>query len=323
MNSSLRQWGDFDGFELPSQSKLSELVKAREQSYQCFAPDTAPDRRRDKAELRYKLTYGPPPDYSDPCVAAAYLDTYHLSHCMMAYWSFMHVFGHVGSVPNALYVCDVAAGTGAARVGLALALSKRKKSFPTIHFDAFEPSDAMRRAGNAFWEALPAEIVDLVARPGCGHRQYRDAPKLLPAMATHDDVLRVVTAFHLSLPYENGGQENDIEYARSSIQSALDTVYPHPHIGIFTANSNKIESLKLAVGDYDCEFPISRHPSLPKDSVLLLRGRRPERQVSPGAEEKRQRRQSGPDDLPFDKDAFDEDAWWNAVLSGPEPWTGA
>ena len=270
MSSSLGRWGDFDGFDLPSQSVLSGLVEAREQGYRCFSPDTAPDRRRrDKAELRYKLTYGPPPDYNDPCVAAAYLDTYHLPHCMMAYWAFKHLLGHVG-VPNALYVCDVGTGTGAARIGLALALSKRKKSPPTIHFDAFEPSDTMRRAGNAFWEALPSEIVGLVARPGCGHRQYPAAPKLLPAMATHDDVLRVVTAFHLSLPYENGCQENDVEYARSSIQSALDLVCPHPHIGIFTANSNKTGSLKQAVGDYECEFPISHHLSLPKDSDFAV-----------------------------------------------------
>ena len=59
-------------------------------------------------------------------MAAAYLDTYHLPHCMMAYWAFKHLFGHVG-VPNALYICDVGTGTGAARVGLALALLESKE----------------------------------------------------------------------------------------------------------------------------------------------------------------------------------------------------
>lgn len=314
MSRSLQQWGDFDWFDPPSQSMLRELLKSLEQSYQCFSPDTAPDRRRDRAELRDKLTNGPPPDYNDPCVAAAYLYTYHRSHCIMAYWAFQHLFGHVGGVPNTLYVCDVGAGTGAARVGLALALSEREESPPTIHFDAIEPSDAMRRAGNAFWQALSSETVDLVARPECDHRQYPAAPKLLPAMATYDDVLRVVTAFHLSLPYENGLQENDVEDARSSIQSALDLVVPYPHVGIFTANSNKTGSLKQAVGDYDCDFPIPRHLSMPKDSVLLLRDKRPERQAPPRSEEKRQRREPRPDDSPFD-----EDAWWAAVLSEPEP----
>lgn len=314
MSSSLDQWGDFDWFDPPRQSMLRELHKALEQSYQCLSPGTAPDRRRERAELRDKLTYGPPPDYNDPCVAAAYLDTYHRSHCIMAYWAFLHLLGHVGGVPNTLYVCDVGAGTGAARVGLALALSERAESPPTIHFDAIEPSDAMRRAGNTFWQALPSDTVGLVAGPECGHRQYPAAPKLLPAMATYDEVLRVVTAFHLSLPYGNDLQENDVDDAQGSIQSALDLVGSYPHIGIFTANANKAGSLRRAVGDYDCEFHIPRHGSLPKDSVLLLRDRRPGRQVVPGAEEKRQRRQPWPDDSPFD-----EDAWWAAVLSEPEP----
>ncbi len=302
-----------------------------------------------------------PPDYDDPYVAAAYVVKYHLSHCMMAYWAFRILFKRVG-VPNTLYVCDVGAGTGAARVGLALALSKRKKSPPIIHFDAVEPSAAMCRAGNAFWKDLPPEIADLVARPGCGYRPYLAVPKQLPAMATHDDVLRVVTAFHLSLPYGKGWG-NVGKDARHSIQSALHLVSSHPHVGVFTAHSGKAGSLKQAVGDYDCKFRIPRRLnrasgssqfytacakalgfnvpeghryhdwlihkwsdyrfSLPKDSVLLLLDKRAERQAAPWSEEKRQRREPQPDDLPFDEDAFDEDAWWAAVLSEPEPRTGA
>ena len=345
-------------FVLPRQSVLRALDRAHEQGFRGFLRHIGHDKDDHShrcrastklAELIDDLS-GEGTDYSDPYVAASYLVGYHLRHCMMAYWSFRRLFDRIDCVPNALYVCDVGAGTGAARVGLALALSQRKESSPTIHFDAFERSDVMRRAGNAFWEALPSEIV---AYPGCGHRQYRDAPKLLPAMATHDDVLRVVTAFHLSLPYDDPcGNVGD---AKSSIQSALRLVADYPYVGLFTANSKKLGSLKQVVVDYDCKFPIPRRLtgesgsslfynvcardagfnvpkghclhswlinnwsnfrfSLPKDSVLLLRDKRAKRQAAPRSEEQHLGREPWPDD--------DEDAWWNAVLSGPEPWTGA
>ena len=135
-------------------------------------------------------------NYSDPYVAAAYLVKYHLSHCIMAYWAFGLLFDRVG-VSNALYVCDVGAGTGAARVGLALALSERSESLSAIHFDAVEPSAAMRDAGSFFWKALPRSVKAHV--PRCGYREGDAVPEQLPDI--RDDALRVVTAFHLSLPW--------------------------------------------------------------------------------------------------------------------------
>ena len=346
----------------PGVDVLHGLDKAHEQGFRRFLRDIGHNKRNPAHRCRASDALatlikgvsgkGPSPNYYDLYVAAAYLVGYHLRHCMMAYWSFRLLFDRVG-VPNSLYVCDIGAGTGAARVGLALALSRRKKTSPTIYFSAVEPSAVMSRAGNAFWKAVPPEISAPVAPPGCDYRLYLAAPKLLPAMATHDDVLRVVTAFHLSLPY--GDPCGNVGDAKSSIQSALRLVADHPYVGLFTANSKKVGSLKQVVGDYDCKFPIPRRLagesgaslfynvcardagfnvpkghwlhswlinnwsnfrfSLPKDSILLLRDKRAERQTAVRAEEKRRCREPWPDD--------DEDAWWNAVLSGPEPWTGA
>ena len=349
-------------FALPSQDVLCGLDQAHEQGFQSFLGAIRHDKRIPEhrrrastklAELIDDLS-GEGVDYREPLVAASYLVGYHLRHCMMAYWAFRLLFNRVG-FPNSLYVCDIGTGTGAARVGLALALSRRKRTFPTIQFSAVEPSAVMSRAGHAFWKALPPEIAASVGPPDCDYRLFLAAPKQLPTVATDDDVLRVVTAFHLSLPYENGRQENDVEAARSSIQSVLDLIGVYPYVGLFTANAKKIGSLKQAVGEYDCEFPIPRRLtgatgpsqfytecasaagfnvpgchwlhdwliqnwgrcrfSLPKNSVLLLQDKRAERQEAQWSKEKHQRRG------PWHQD--DEDAWWNAVLSGPEPWGGA
>ena len=73
-----------------------------------------PDHRRRASTTLVELINGVtreelPPDYDDPYVAAAYVVKYHLSHCMMAYWSFGLLLDRVG-VPNALYVCDAMPG---------------------------------------------------------------------------------------------------------------------------------------------------------------------------------------------------------------------
>ena len=176
---------------------------------------------------------------------------YHLSHCMMAYWAFKLLFDRVG-VPDTLHVCDVGAGTGAARVGLALALSQRREFPSAIHFDAVEPSCAMHRAGNAFWNALPQEVRRVV--PRCDYGEDAAALKQLPPkIRDRDDALRVVTAFHLSLPWDSehqgnfGDAQDSFQSTRCSIRSALDLV--SPDVGLFTANSNKAGSLRKALED--------------------------------------------------------------------------
>ena len=176
-------------FELPSQGLRRGLDQAHEQGFRRFLRDIGHNarnpahRRRASTALvtlmaglnrgapthdphvaagyeSYESQAGLPaaPDYDDPYVAAAYMVRYHLSHCMMAYWAFKHLLGHAGSIPSALYVCDVGAGTGAARVGLALALLQLKDPPSTIHFDAVEPSCAMRAAGRFFGRLYHREV---------------------------------------------------------------------------------------------------------------------------------------------------------------------
>ena len=235
-------------FVLPSQGALRALDRAHEQGFRRYLRAIGHNQRSSDHRCRASVTLVElingvtreelPPDYDDPYVAAAYVVKYHLSHCMMAYWSFGLLLDRVG-VPNALYVCDVGAGTGAARVGLALALSKRKERPATIYFNAIEPSGWMRDAGNAFWEAW---------RPAADLIYWEDdaPPERLP-IPDVDDTLRVVTAFHLSLPWDNDHWVG-IEAAQRSIRSAMDLVCPH--VGIFTCHGGKASSLGWALGDF-------------------------------------------------------------------------
>ena len=197
-------------FALPSLDVLRALDRAHEQGFSRFCDERNLDDHHHASEALVTLIKGvsgkgPSPNYYDPYVAAAYMVKYHLSHCIMAYWAFGKLFDCIGCVPNALYVCDVGAGTGAARIGLASALSERRKSSPTIHFDAFEPSDEMCRAADSFVDALPERVGEMIASFNYGEYSKRTAaPKQLPPeVRDRDDVLRVVTAFHLSLPYDD------------------------------------------------------------------------------------------------------------------------
>ena len=270
-------------FELPSQSVLRGLDEAHEQGFRrfCGAHNLYHHAHASGSldMLQEKLKGDEPPDYDDPIVAAAYLLGYHLSHCMMTYWAFKHLFGHVGGIPNTLYVCDVGAGTGAARVGLALALLQLKDPPSTIYFHACEPSDMMHKAGTFFWKALrqsasaPERLLKQILPIDQNYWEYGTPPERLPDI--QDDALRVVTAFHLSLPYDDPWR-NDIKStrlgksARDSIQSALRLVSSYPHAGLFSANSNKARSLKQAVDDYDCKFSIpSDHRGVRRDSSRL------------------------------------------------------
>ena len=252
-------------FVRPRQDTLRALDRAHEQGFRRFlraighnAREPAHRRRASEAlvTLMDGLTgEGPSPDYDDPYVAAAYVVKYHLSHCMMAYWSFSLLFAHVEVHNKVLHVCDIGAGTGAARIGLALALSQRKEVPSTIYFHAIEPSGWMRDAGNAFWETWRQD-ADLI------YWEDDTVPERSP-IPDADDTLRVVTAFHLSLPWDIdhqwdfGDAQDSIQSARRSIRSALDLV--SPDFGLFTANSNKAGSLKKALDDFARganDFPI-------------------------------------------------------------------
>ena len=184
-------------------------------------------------ELPETLRRPVPPEYNDPYVVAAYMVSYHLSHCVLAYWAFKRLFGCV-AVPDALYICDVGAGAGAARVGLALALSELHKS-PTVYFDAIEPSKVMLSAGDLFWQHLQDD-GDNVSK--FAYREYAKTPTGLPDIP--DGTLRLVTAFHLSLPYDGSWDVVGMS-AKRSVESAFRLV--SPHAGLFTCHPNKGDAM--------------------------------------------------------------------------------
>ena len=225
------------------------------------------------------------PGYDDPFIVDAYLDIYHLQHCRLSYWVFKYFFNQF-DVPNALYVCDVGAGTQAGCIGLALALSEYKEK-PAVYFDAYEPSDEMWNAGYYFWSAFRDSVGGNFDPDPCSTLPHR-LPDNLPANA-----LRVVTAFHLSLPYNNRWNENNIgEKARNSLEKAFRLV--SPEYGFFTCHKDKEDSLRQAVDNSyvwnkekgskpyipdritpylstDSIFLPTDSTSLPTDSILLLR----------------------------------------------------
>ena len=197
-------------------------------------------------------------DYDDSYLAAAYLVTYHLKHCILASWAFKSIFERVG-VPNMLYVCDVGAGTGAGRVGLALALSKYGKQ-PEIFFDAHEPAEAMRSADIFFWRAFRKSMPDYFQR----YRQYTTPknPLKLPPNA-----VRVVTAFHLSLPWDNQWPlywEEDVKSAKNTLDEVFRIV--SPDLGIFTIPNAKKKALYRVVDDsYDWDKEFGTDIDIPND----------------------------------------------------------
>ena len=242
-------------FRLPSERDLRKLDAICEKALWYFLHSIGHDKCDPEhrccasamsKKLKYRVQNGLLPNYNHRYTAAAYLFSYHLSHCIMALWAFRAFFDRVG-VPNVLYVCDVGAGTGAARVGLAAALLQRREFPSAIHFDACEPSDKMLAAGGFFWEALPQRVKRVV--PRCSYREGAAALKQLPTeIRGRKDVLRVVTAFYLSLPYDNRAWDSVGEESKRNIQSARCRV--SPHVGVFTAHSMKAGSLKKAVGDF-------------------------------------------------------------------------
>ncbi len=227
-------------YDLPNTRLLCALDKAHEQGLRDFLRDNRHDEKcqahRKRAanslkDLISRLNTDPGPDYCDPYVAAAYIVKYHLSHCMMAYRVFKSIFNCI-DIPDTIYVYDVAAGTGAGRVGLALALSEYQEQ-PDAYYTPFEPSKAMQSAGNCFWEAFRDFVGD--------NPKNSDSIPELPAAT-----LKIVTAFHLELPWKSYKVG---EHIISSVQSEI--CRGSPQHGLFTCHKEKLSSLrKVVVGGY-------------------------------------------------------------------------
>ena len=310
LHSDAPNWDVLD--ELDSARKQAALLVSEAPDWSCLSE---PSER-----LRDDLIGDQPLDdayYDSSIVAAAYLKEYHVPHCIMAYCAFGELFGYLDRPGDfdVLYVRDVGAGTGAARVGLALSLLERekegKKNPSTIYFDAFEPSREMRAAGSTFVDLLSGHVGEIVASfdyhdDDVAGQTCRKTPFPFEQTGTQS----VVTAFHLSLPYHSLFNRGDYieaaKSARATIQSALNLV--SPHIGLFTVNSNKEKSLEWAVNDPERwagskpyklddirrDGVISDYKlPLPSDAVLLWRVSRDEeqRQAAMRAEEERRRRE--------------------------------
>ena len=226
-------------YDLPDACLLRALDDAHEKGFRDFLRKNRHDERcqahRKRAadalsDLIGGLKKGSVPDYHNQDVAAAYIVKYHLSHCMMAYWVFKSIFDR-RDIPDTLYVYDVGAGTGAGRVGLALALSEHQGQ-SNGYYEAFEPSKAMQSAGDCFWEAFRGFVGD--------NPKDSDSVPEFPA-----GTLKIVTAFHLSLPWERSEVE---EHTINSVQSAI--CQTSPHLGLFTCHKDKWASLRKVVGDY-------------------------------------------------------------------------
>ena len=145
----------------------------------------------------------------------------------------------------------------------------------------------MWNAGYYFWSAFRDSVGGNFDPDPCSTLPHR-LPDNLPANA-----LRVVTAFHLSLPYNNRWNENNIgEKARNSLEKAFRLV--SPEYGFFTCHKDKEDSLRQAVDNSyvwnkekgskpyipdritpylstDSIFLPTDSTSLPTDSILLLR----------------------------------------------------
>ena len=255
-------------YDLPEDRLLRALDKAHERGFRDFLRDNRHDERcqahrklaADAMMNLEKVVTGksvPASAYDDSYLAAAYLVKYHLSHCVLASWAFKSIFERVG-IPNTLYVCDVGAGTGAGRVGLALALSKYSKQ-PDIYFDAYEPAKAMRSADTFFWRAFRDSVPDYFKH----YRQY-PTPKNLPKLPA--STVRVVTAFHLSLPWDNQYSfwVEGVKSAKNTLEEAFRIV--SPNLGIFTIHDEKKKALSRVVNDfYDWDKNFGADPDIPND----------------------------------------------------------
>ena len=269
---------DFTTPLLPNRSALQALDAAHERGFRAFLLDArhneqSLDHRKRASEALVELrdglrVRGPDPDYNDPCVAAAYLVSYHLQHCALAYWSFKILFGQV-DIPETLYVCDIGSGTGAGRVGLGLALNEHP-SYVNVYLDAVEPSKAMSQAGDYFWESFQGFVADDL---NSGYRSLQRLPTAIPKLPP--ETLRVVTGFHVSMPYDsNGGRLSYYSMARytssgnllpgqKSIKLALNLV--KPNAGIFTCHTGKEASLRDAVDSFP-DWDEKHHPiAIPND----------------------------------------------------------
>ena len=248
---------------VPCAEGLRVLDEAHAESFPVFLREIGhdPRRARDRARAQETLTGLYPsllsnegPNYLDPYVAAAYLVEYHLEHIMLGYWAFRGLFDQVG-VPDSLYVLDFAAGTGAGRVGLAIALAELDLDvWPAVCFHSFDVSRPMLTAGDCFWQSFRERM------PWARNFECRDFGALPARTAIPEGSYRIVTGFHPTLPYDSAWW-GESSAAMRSLRAALDLVSPQAEL--FSCLEQKSSALSSVLAGFseapeEFEVPDSR-----------------------------------------------------------------
>ena len=190
------------------------------------------------SELPQSILSNEGPDYSDPYVAAAYMVHYHLDHCVLAYWAFRSLLAETG-LPEWIYVLDIGAGTGAGRVGLALALMEREAR-PEVVFHSLDPGKAMCYCSRAFWRSFHKRCASAHNFYCKTYPDFPDSGLKAPAAE-----LRIVTGFHPTLPW-NDRFSGEFTAAMANIRWGIDLIQPQAEL--FTCHSGKDQVLEHAMG---------------------------------------------------------------------------
>ena len=216
------------------------------------------------AQVQKELNTNRGPKYEDPYIVSSYLVRYHLQHCSLSYWAYKVIFDHLESIPSSMYVCDVGAGTKSGLIGLILALSERPET-PFVTFDSFDTSREMLSGGACFLEHFKGYFPEV---KDWNLRDFVEPPEVLPALPPN--TLRLLTAFHLSLPYSDrdlyrGGYNprGKPHPAQSSLQATMRLVAPE--ITMFTCHEDKVGSLGRFLGN---TYPFLSRMNIPRDQGL-------------------------------------------------------
>ena len=118
----------------------------------------------------------------------------------------------------------------------------------------------MRSAGTFFWRAFRCSVPDYF-----NYRQY-PTPKNPPELPAN--TVRVVTAFYLSLPWDNNQWSSYWEESVKPAKNTLEEVFRivSPDLGIFTIPKSKKKALYRVVDDsYDWDKEFGTDIDIPND----------------------------------------------------------
>lgn len=211
---------------------------ARHMSFTEF-PDEQHPAKFAMNTLARNLRRGGKPRYDCKYITGAYLIMYQLRHCIMAYRTYDALLGRFKALRE-LNVYDVGSGAEAGLIGLKLAMAN-KGHFPKVTYHSVEPSNCMRTAGKIMLDALTVDPVEQLQ-----HIQNDGSIADLPS-DLGEGVVRIVTAFHLSLPWSDN-RYNSRDSAIETLTHVLDKI--NPDVFLCTCHLRKLGSLQEAVGQH-------------------------------------------------------------------------